>query len=279
MLFNLKHRAQKKNLLDNFAGAGGFVSWSPEYLIYRNRFDVNPPLDVEKKLASFIDGLVSAGIYAKLDEFWIYATNTSFNALLGVKNYKDCSVVGAPSFTVNRGYQGDTLNTKALNTNYIPSIDAINYTLNGASFGVYSRTSQAFSRVDMGVSDGVRQNALMSANTTLLNSRVAVNQAAIGVSFATFGDTLGLLALIRTTNANTRFFKSNVFVNQNNISTNLVTKSFYVLANNNNSVIASSSGKELCFAFIGGLLTDIEIQTIASSIEVYLDYIGAGVIP
>lgn len=252
--------------------------YSPEVHLYIDRFLTLPNKDTLDQLAIFIDGIVADGIYNKIDEMWLYATPSQQASLLGIKNIKDNTVIGTPAFTPYRGWQGDTLNVHALNTNFIPSVDGVNHTLNSASFGVYSRTSQAFSRVDIGVSDGVRQSALMSANTTLLNSRVAVNQGAIGASFATFGDTLGLIALIRTSNTNTRMFKSDHFVNQNNTSTNLVTKPFYVLANNNNGAIASSSGKELCFAFIGGLLTDTDITNLATRLEAYLDFVGAGVV-
>jgi len=146
--------------------------------------------------------------------------------------------------------------------------------------GIYSRTSVAGSRVDIGGQNaGAKVSGFMSSNTTVTNCRPALNQAAFS-TVATLGtDTLGLLVAQRINNGNLRIYKTGLFFNFAVINTGLTDKAIYILANNNNGVIASSSSKQLCFAFLGGLLSDADIQNMAASIEVYLDYIGAGVMP
>jgi hypothetical protein len=282
MLFDIKHK-KKKTLFPSFTGGfSNSITWSPEVTLYFSRFVVNPPLDVMTKLAAFIDGLVAAGVYAKIDEMWMLANNNSTNARLGIKNKKDITVIGAPVFTINRGYTGNFLNTDCLNTNFIPSIDGVNFTLNNGSLGVYSRTSQASSRVDIGGQAAASNcSGLMSGNTTVANSRVAISQNGYAGNTITAGaDTLGMQIISRTDNLNLRLYKGGLFFNVTFlVNSGLTDKNIYILANNNNGVIASSCQKELSFAFIGGTLTDANMSTIASSIEVYLDYIGAGVMP
>jgi len=282
MLFDLKQKKKKKTVVDSFAAAGGFLSWSPEVTLYFSRFVIYPPLDVMIKLAAFIDSIVVAGVYAKIDEMWILANNNSHNALLGVKNVKDCTVIGAPVFTVNRGYTGNFLNTDCLNTNFIPSVDGVNYTLNNGSLGVYSRTSQASSRVDIGGQAAASNcSGLMPGNTLVTNSKYAINQSGFAASVVTAGaNTLGLQVINRTSNTQLRLFKGGLFFPVFfTVDSALTNKNIYILANNNNGVIASSSAKELSFAFIGGTLTDADIVLMAAQLEIYLDYIGAGVMP
>ena len=284
MLFNIikKKNAGFKIPASFSTGAKKAVTWSPEVTLYFSRFVINPPLDVMIKLAAFIDGLVAAGVYSKIDEMWMLANNNSTNALLGLKNKKNCSVIGAPTFTVNRGYTGNFLNTDCLNTNFIPSVDGVNFTLNNGSLGVYSRTSQASSRVDIGGQAAASNcSGFMSGNTTVANSRCAINQSGFAGSLTTSSaNTLGLQVLSRTNSTTLRIFKGSLFFSQSfTVDSALTNKNIYILANNNNGVIASSCAKELSFAFIGGTLTDANISSIASLIEVYLDYIGAGVMP
>lgn len=274
-----KQRGRKPNILDSFAGAVPGFSFSPEAQLYFNRFDIQPAFDVKKKIADFIDGLVSDGIYAKLDEFWIFAINTSHNALLGVKNYKDCSNLNSMVFTIDRGYKGDFTN-RAINTNYTPSTDGINFTSSSSSLGIYSRTSQAYSRVDIGGQNAASKvTGIMSGNTTVQNSRIALNCASYDVNFSTGGDTLGLIAITRTSGTNVRCFKSGSFFDRPIGITSITDFPIYIGANNNNGTIASATAKEYTFAFIGGNLTDANIISIATRLEVYLDYIGAGVMP
>jgi hypothetical protein len=279
MLFNLKEKKRKKTFLDSFRGGFAPFVFSPEALLYFNRFDIQPPLAVRKELAKFIDGLVSDGIYAKLDEFWIYAINTSHNALLGVKNYKNCSVLGGMAFTTNRGFAGDFSN-KALDTNYIPSVDKINFDLNSGSIGVYNRVSSASNRVDIGCQNASSNVlALISGSTLVTNFKVAFNS----ISFFSIGvlgsNTLGLIASVRTAANNVRTYKTGSFLNQALNNSGIPSVRLYVGANNNNGSLASATNNEYCFAFVGGLLTDANVISIATRLEIYLDYIGAGVMP
>ena len=80
-----------------------------------------------------------AGVWDKLDVFYVFATD---NSALATLNWIDPSAHRAtlhssPSFVAKKGFEGDG-SSSYLSLNYNPSTDAVNYTQDNASIGVYT---------------------------------------------------------------------------------------------------------------------------------------------
>jgi hypothetical protein len=91
-----------------------------------------PSVDQQALQNQLISDLKNAGIWNKLDIFYVFATNGDQNfARLNWKNpslYRTTNVTSDPIFRTNIGFTGPN----RLNTNF-PSTNGVNYTLNDAS--------------------------------------------------------------------------------------------------------------------------------------------------
>jgi hypothetical protein len=84
--------------------------------------------------------LKSGGIWSKLDTFAVFATdgNSDF-ALIDWKRLSQYTAVNSPTFTANQGFQGNGTSS-FIDTNFNPSSQGVNYTLNDASFFSWNNT-------------------------------------------------------------------------------------------------------------------------------------------
>jgi len=83
--------------------------------------------------------LKAAGVWSKLDTFANFATDGDSDfALIDWIRLTDYTAFNSPTFTTNQGFTGDGTSSY-VSSNYTPSIDAINFTLNNASFGTFVR--------------------------------------------------------------------------------------------------------------------------------------------
>jgi hypothetical protein len=117
---------------------GGFDSDYKAVLDYATSLGYTLPSAPQQILQNqlMID-LKSAGVWNKLDSFRVYATDGSAAyALIDWKRLVLCTAVNSPTFTTNLGYKGNGTSSY-INSNFTPSIDGVNYTLNSASMFVY----------------------------------------------------------------------------------------------------------------------------------------------
>lgn len=87
-----------------------------------------------------ISELKVAGIFSKLDRFWIFATEQQQHARVSLVNSSSTQIseVLSPVWVRNQGYDGD--GSGYLNTKYIPNTQREKMSLNDASYGVYITT-------------------------------------------------------------------------------------------------------------------------------------------
>ena len=96
-------------------------------------------------LDTFITTLKSDGVWALLDAIWLPATNGDSD--FATYNLKDpdsyqLTKVNSPTFTSLQGFSTDG-SSSYLNTNFNPSTNGVNLSLNAASIGVYMRINNA----------------------------------------------------------------------------------------------------------------------------------------
>jgi hypothetical protein len=121
-------------------------------------------------LTTLICGLVTDGVWPKLDALYVLAQQTQADALLNLKgtNYGLTSVglLRSATFTSFVGFGGFS-NTVFLNTGFNPITAASpNYVLNNASYGIWSYAVVAESAVQMGTTDGVGSHVYLGNNVS-----------------------------------------------------------------------------------------------------------------
>jgi hypothetical protein len=133
--------------------------------------------------------LKAGGIWSKLDSFRVYATDgDSSYALIDWKRLVMCTAVNSPTFTTNVGYRGNGTSAY-INSNYNPSLHAVNLSLNSASIFAYISVSRTFGQIQgyQGAT-GTNDQFLMAAGSypygeSWLNSATYVVNGITGVGF------------------------------------------------------------------------------------------------
>ena len=213
--------------------------------------------------------LKSAGVWDKLDVFYLMATNADSNfASINWKspNSFELTQVNSPSFIANEGFKGDGISSY-LDTNYNPSLDKINLSMNSSSIGFWQYSpSLATNSVEIGADDGNRiqclskwgdGNSYLPINTTSFPSVVASNSN-------------GLFQNNRTSSTNINQFVNGIQngTNQSNSSTAIPNRSIAILSRNAASPFAYSS-RTLSMAFVGENL-ESEAYDFYTSINSYM---------
>lgn len=260
------------------AGGGGAPSYDADAVTLFAAMSSQPDSTRKQLISDTIASLKSAGIWAKLDECWFLAAHDSQAALLGWKRYKDCTAVNAPTFTTDRGYAGNGT-TSYLNTGFVPSTHGVQYTLNDASFGVYSRTNaNATSSADMGAQASSSSNRaiLFIRNGNEAAYRVNQNAAQSGVANT---DSSGLWVARRTaSNAISQYHNGASFATSATASTGRPAVAMFIAAQNNNGTPSQFSTRQYAFAFVGASMSAGQQSSLFTIVESYLDSIGAGVV-
>lgn len=82
---------------------------------------------------TMICGLVTDGVWAKLDVLYVTATDSASNALLNLKSASfTATTTGSPPFTANTGYVGNGTSA-TLNSGFNFSLNGVQFTQNSAS--------------------------------------------------------------------------------------------------------------------------------------------------
>ena len=254
----------------------GFV-FSAQYQAVYNAFTVKPPEDVALAQDTMVASLVSDGIWAKLDVFYVFANNTQTNALINWVNPGIYDAVeaggGALVFTLNEGLTGD--GTNYLDTGFNPATAGGSFSQNSNCVGVYSRTDSNIVAREIGLSDGT--------GDIFINCRLSSNfgcRCSDGGSFNNaVTDSLGFFIATRGGAADKRAYKNTTEYSINTASQAPNSEDIFVFAQNN---VAGSpqfqTTRQLSMAIIGGGLTQSDVNAFESAFEIYMDFLGKGVV-
>lgn len=127
---------------------------------------------------ALICGLVSDGVFAKLDVLHVYASQTSANALLNLPSSSFNGVTnGSPVFTTDRGFQGvDGSTTVYINTQYDPTVSSpAGYTQNSAHVSVWNLTNTNFANPAIGCNNSSYLSAIFVRNVTSIGAYINTN--------------------------------------------------------------------------------------------------------
>jgi len=134
--------------------AGGGVAFLPESLTLFARFTTPPTLTRMVLINSLIGSLITAGVWSKLDAFYMLAAVDAQSSLLNwVSTSYNLTAVNSPALVADRGYTGDG-STSYLDTGFNPTTAVgAKFVQDSAHMGLWSRTdlqNAAASSFDMG---------------------------------------------------------------------------------------------------------------------------------
>jgi len=217
---------------------------------------------------SLIAGLVADTIWSKLDLFYIMAAPNQYAAKFNaIKDTFNLSAISSPTFTAYEGFTGNGTSSY-LSTVWIPSTNAVNYTLNNAGMGVYSRTDASGSYAVMGALTGSNYIYLSLKNSS---NRLSywLNSSDFGTSAYT-GPTTGFFSANRV--AASGAGSENIYIN--GVYYNALTSTSSALPSNVFTLLQVSAADysihQLSFAYVSSSLTASNLVNFNQRVEKYL---------
>lgn len=196
------------------ASASGFTPTSTESSNFLAR---TSGLNDTRKTAydTLITGLVTDGIFAKQDAIYIFATDTSTNALLSlVSATYDATATGSPTFTADAGFTGAS--GKYINTNFnATTAVSPKFSTNSASMWAWSNKSAQDASGTFGTVTGINVTYLVPRFTDD-KFYAATNDASFNNTASTDGS--GLSAANRSTSTATQRYKNGSSVGTSTVS-------------------------------------------------------------
>jgi hypothetical protein len=220
------------------------------------------------------------GNWGQLDRFWIFAAENQQNARVSLVNPSSTQITEAPSggtlnWTALSGYTADGTNSY-LNSNYNPSINAINYKQNNASFGVYclNTPNHTVNRSAMGAFNNTTgEGDFFTLISTTNATNAGINSISSGTG-PTTNSSKGYFAVSRTTSSSFNFIQNSISTSSGaNTSEALTNNNFYICGTNTfgSGAGPKSSLYQLSMAFVGsGSINQLALynafQTFATTI-------------
>jgi len=241
------------------------------------RMTAQPTIARKVLISDLITALIDAGIWAKLDAFYVMAAHDAQAAQLNwIEDQFNLTPVLSPTFTADQGYAGND-STSYLNTGFNPVAAGGLYQLNSAHLSIWSRTNIAdISGVSIGarVSASASQALILLRNTSDLGGS-RLNQDAVPVN-AAVTDSRGFFVGSRLSSANQQFYRNgSQLASFANVSTAMPNFQMYICGANTNGTFGTASGRQYSVASIGSGLNSTEVAAFNIAVTSYMQAIGA----
>lgn len=212
-------------------------------------------------LSTFIASLRSSGILALLDELKVYKYNDA-----GLQNFStlniinpeanQSSVIGANMTYGVNGWLGGA--TSALNTNFTPSTQGVNFTLNAASMGCYVyndalNANQVFGSVG---SSGVGSRTYMFVRFTATSFNINISSSAT-LSTGSNASSVGFHSSNRVSGITANYYVDAALKQTSNgMSVGALSdRASYICGFNNNGATVANNSQGISMNYHGGDLT------------------------
>jgi hypothetical protein len=258
--------ASIQNTLDSY------IVFCSQYQTVYNAMTNKPTNSIAIAQNTMVKNLVTAGIWPLFDIFYCFAqySNSASEALINWINpgTYNCTNISDTAWESLCGFTGDGI-ADYLETNYTPSTNGVNYTLDSASVGVYLRVDINADQCAIGCIGS--DTSIVKINAREANSfRSLINDKT--ESNVTVANSTGLFVSVRTSSSNVYLYR-----NGSNIKTSASTST--ARPNAKLAILArrySAGGvdryttNQASIAFAGGLLTDGYNSTLYSEIQAYM---------
>lgn len=219
-----------------------------------------PSAGQQSKQNQLVLDLKAAGVWSKLDTFAVFATdgNSDF-ALIDWIRLSQYTAVNSPTFTTNQGFQGNGTSSY-INTNYKPSTDAINMTLNSSSFNIYQRIDDSV---------GTRgHGCYLTPSGLYLNPQDGPgvrswNNSNSGTNGGVYGGSPSFVSTNRTSSTQVLHINNGITLSTRTLnSTSLPTRSILLCASASSSgaTVADYGNQQISIASLGSSLDSEKIN-------------------
>ena len=226
---------------------------------------------------TLICGLETDGIGCSthVDGLWVLAAPNSTVAVLNLCSASfSLTVIGAPTFTANRGYSaGDSSNY--LQTGFNPSTSGGHQSTNSLAISVYVRTEGSGGFIEeMGGSGGGGQTFISSNFASLV---FAGANGASGPSGSSGGTALGQVVVSRTGATTTDLYKNGSSIGSDSTSATDTAAAIYILCNNSGGTPGACSDRQVAAAMISAGLNATQAANYSSRVNTFMKAVGASV--
>lgn len=224
---------------------------------------------------NLICGLVTDGVWTKLDMLHIYATQDSVTALLNlVSTSFNGTTNGSPTFTADRGFTGAAGTTVWIETGFVPSTGVHAFTQNSAHISAWSLTNSNSATAIIGIFDSINSNSTdiyPRYSDNLAYGRINSGNIA-GVAVA---DSIGHYISNRSNSTTVISYKngSSILTNSSAASAVLSNRSMFTIALNSNGTTAGSP-RQVTMATIGAGLTGTDALNSYNRYRTYMTAVG-----
>lgn len=256
----------------------GGVALDSDYLTYEGAMSTPPSATWQTAVNQMVLDIKTALSITNLSDafdvmYFLAAETEQASRLNMVQRAHDCTATAAPTFAASRGVTGNGT-TQFLDTNYNPATQGVQYTLNSASIGVYSRTDANNSGIDIGWTNGTQLCRVVLRNSG--NFNVGINRNS--VFSVAVPDSLALFVGNRSTSTASQSYRRGVLAgSESSPSTSIASFNCYLLANNTSGTAASFSTRQLAFAFAGRSMDATQQANFYTAVQTAMTAIGASV--
>jgi hypothetical protein len=246
-----------KNGSNYSLGVAPVSSYDADAQLYFDNVATQPSATQKGYINTLVLALKAANIFTELDRLWILAQEVEDNSYVSLVNptSTDLSWTVKPTWTQYQGFAGNA-STMFLKTGYIPSVDGVNYTLNDANIGVYSRTNVAGTSTDMGCATAATVRALrIQANRSSNDLIGTINASALENVSDSVPDGLATSSISRPNGTEVNGYLRGVLTdsspNASTVGASVPNVEVYICGSNNNGSLVNPSSNQLAVAWIG----------------------------
>jgi hypothetical protein len=253
--------------------SGGFEAEAAKLFA---RFTTAPTGARKTLINNLIRSLKQAGIWSKLDAFYVMAAADAQAAQRNwIADQYNLTPTNSPTFTADRGYAGNGTSSY-LATGFTPSsAPSPKLVQNSASLGVWSRTNNAVDCTDLGSRSGGNDCTMLCRNASALFLN-RVNVVSGNGNNPANSSSLGLMTAVRADASNLATYGNASLLGSGAVaSAGVSTLPFSIGARNDNGVFNSYSTREYATAFYGASLTAADVAALYTALNTYLTAVGA----
>lgn len=232
-----------------------------------------PPTTARKAIINTcVVALKTAGVWSILDCLYVMAAADSQAARVNWKSPGTftLSPANSPTFTVDRGYQGDG-STSYIDTGFTPSTAGGSFSLNSAHLGVWSRSDVNAGVCDMGAGSGAATSSMFARSAGNFAGRS--NDSSGSSTIVATADSLGHFVVGRTDAANRRGSKNGGVATAVVAASGSVTNASITICGLGGAIVPSN--RQYAVAHIGGGLSDANVAALYSALLAYNQAVGA----
>jgi len=225
---------------------------------------------------ALILSLKGNGIFTKLDRLWLHAGENQPSALTDIIATGLATAVNSPTFTTDRGFNGDGVSGKYLDSNYNPATNGVAYTLNTCHSGSWIETLNTSADFAPPLGSSVTSP---SQRTIIIDYRLtnvmqfAQNDVGFSASqSASTGHYLGNRSGASSTECYLNGGNQNTGTDA--VGASIGSQNIFILGRNLNGAIDLISQHRIAATHFGGSLTSTDVSNLYNALRTYMTGVG-----